>query len=1189
MARSTRPLRWPALAGAALVLGLSLAALGRLAPAAAREVPGETALPGPQGDIVPPEAPVAPEPIPERVGPRVPAQLSAQKGDGFISYVRPDDVLVYSEARKRAGPGASPAEVEAAAAAFLAEWGQDHYHGPAPEALEEIYARERAILAGDDAGAASGSGRKAGDGSGANAASDAADAPEQVEGLLRLFTVAVEFDGTDTVENFSHEVGIRTGVCVTETVTYQGPLHNEIAHPGPRDNNTFWMPTFEKDFFEKLILSEEGVTERARMDLIDPRDGQPGIDIRGQTMANYFREVSAGKIHFDTGAAGIQAWVKVPHSVGYYGANACRGGNVSGGGLTTNPTFPNGMRQFIVDTAAAINAADPDFPWADYDTDGNGVIDHVVFIHAGIDESEGGGVQGNQQIWAHRSSYGMGGYVVDDRGTPDTADDIRLNGYTIQPENLNLGVLVHEFGHDLGLPDLYTNTGDEDVVWWDLMSTGSHPGRLKGKDPTHMGPWDKLTLGWLEPELIVPIDDPETRVFGQASQPPEGSTRAVRIDIPPTINRLIKLPVGSTQAWWAGDTQTWADHRLLRDLDLSGVTGPVSFTFQLDWVLERDWDFAFVEVSVDGGQTYTQTKGLELGSGRELTTPEGYGDPNGMLARFGRLRYGYTGDSQDWRAVVHDLSPYAGQAIKLRLRYATDAGQQERGVFADNFRVLAGDRVLLEDPAEGDFANGWTVQAGTFQGQLRDQGWRMSDGTTQYPRYYLLEWRNPVGFDYGLLHTYNTIFANLTPAGEREFMVDKVASNVPGLLVWLRDTRFGAGSPNNNILGTPNMTSAQSEGAKGGLQIIDAHPEPLRGPLGGKFTNAFGSFPYPPEDSWRGRVQTTNSAFGLRDTAPLTLTVATGADLPATTVMTATGYGPLPPVTGFHDAIGHSPGIEALPLPILVESSDTIQRIKRYAFKDPDASTVVPAADYYPPRTPPGFTGLGGETSPPSADISSAETMFLRGTTPVFVDVGAPAGWNVTGEHSGNPGDYGVQLGYHFRVIEEAPDGSTGTVQLWRQADGAEAAGMIQGHADGRSGMLSARLRNTGGAITLTLYSDFNERDLRYTAGSATEGAVPVGVPPEEVVYLVARRGPEALRSLAVAPENAVALAWAGRVPSGATVGFDYGVQAETMGPWVDMRNEAYAYGTPARLLDRSRTSGRIGGKVWMPVLRLRE
>ena len=76
--------------------------------------------------------------------------------------------------------------------------------------------------------------------------------------------------------------------------------------------------------------------------------------------------------------------------------------------------------------------------------------------------------------------------------------------YTTQPEDAGVGVISHEYGHDLGLPDLYDSIGptDTDVGWWDLMSTGSHSGPVFQSIPTHMGAWSKYVLGWINPKVI---------------------------------------------------------------------------------------------------------------------------------------------------------------------------------------------------------------------------------------------------------------------------------------------------------------------------------------------------------------------------------------------------------------------------------------------------------------------------------------------------------------------------------------------------------------------------------------------------------------------------------------------------------------------------------------------------------------
>ena len=116
-----------------------------------------------------------------------------------------------------------------------------------------------------------------------------------------------------------------------------------------------------------------------------------------------------------------------------------------------------------------------------------------LIFHAGEDRSGGGGIQGYQAIWAHRGNVGSGGYVADDRGTANLADDIKLDGYTMQYENVGTGVLVHEFGHDLGLPDLYSSDGDNGVNFWSLMSSASYLGQ--GPNTTGRFPGDLSLSG----------------------------------------------------------------------------------------------------------------------------------------------------------------------------------------------------------------------------------------------------------------------------------------------------------------------------------------------------------------------------------------------------------------------------------------------------------------------------------------------------------------------------------------------------------------------------------------------------------------------------------------------------------------------------------------------------------------------
>lgn len=1065
--------------------------------------------------------------------------VSASKRGGMVSYQPPRETLLGQIAREKLGPNASQTAIEASSQDYLSAWSQGHYHGPDLKANERLQRNEQRALAAGSSPAAMGL---------------------AVTGTLRLLAIAVEFNGSDKATNFSHPVSVSDRTCITETLTLKGPLHNQIPEPGPRDNATLWRPKFESDYYEKMVFSKEGVTDRVRPDLTDPEDGKPGIDISGQTMHNYYEEISDGRVKFDGGPKGVIAWVKVPHSEAYYGASACTNGEAGDiadmQGLPSNPRFGNGPPQLIIDAASAINKSDPNFPWSDYDTDGDGRIDHLVLFHAGKDKSSGGGQQTWQALWAHRGFVDpeAGGYVVDNGGTPDPKDDIKVFGYTLQYEDVEAGVLVHEFGHDLGLPDLYDTTrgGESSVVWWDLMDGGELTGKLIGTHPTHMSAWSKFALGWTDPKVITPTAEAQDIELGQTSHPPEGTEQSLRINLP--ANKIVhtELLPGSTQAWWTNNDQDWADVRLSRDIDLRGKTGPISITFDLDSITEEDWDYLFLEVSQDAGATYTQTKGFEVGTNIELTTPDDYPDPNGRLGDYGDLVHGYTGEISakagnpegTWVHAYHDLSAYAGKQIKLRFRYATDAAFVERGAFIDNISVHSKTATILNDPVEGGNLNGWTPTVGTFApGEALGKGWVLSDGTQSQAEYYLVEWRNTDGFDKGLLYTYHTVFAGLTNDGREDFHVDHIPTNVPGMLVYLRDTRFGNdpfGASNAILDPTNQLVAMPSEGPKGGLLVVDANYEPIRGPLNGTVTTPFGTFAFPPNNNWNSRVQATNSAFNLQGTPPITLTHASDD----TNTITTTAYAHTPGISSFHDALGYYPGVEKLPQPIVTFQAPGTLRLKPYALKQADSSVVIPAKGYYPPRTPAGFTGKGGETSPPSNSISTFETVYeyppVGGLYPI--SIGEAGGLDISGQHSGNPGSDNLQYGNHFRITYQDPAGTYATLRLWSSQFAADQSGDIVAPTAGNAVQVNVGVKNTGSPAYLAVYSDFDESRASYVERSATNGAVPVRESAAEVSAVLREKGPAGLNALRVAASEAIAVVWTSQkmVDTGADRMFSY-------------------------------------------------
>ncbi|MEX1168929.1 MAG: immune inhibitor A domain-containing protein [Chloroflexota bacterium] len=741
----------------------------------------------------------------------------------------------------------------------------------------------------------------------------------------QLLTVLVEFnpEANDDFSGFNRIIDINSeaGVdCVTEPAgtLLNGPLHNELGDPAdfgtdgtPEtiDNNTFWVPNFDADHYRDMIYTTEGITDRVRTDLTG-LDGQPGFDISGYTMRNMYEEMSKGAY---TIAGDVAGWVQLPHSEGWYGADSCEAGRAS---MVGHPDNPRDVSQMIVDAVDAIAAADPSFPWTDYDIedqgdidgDGNffepdGVIDHFVIVHAGSGEEGGGGPQGVYAVWSHASVVdpAVGGYTI-----PGT--DVKVFNYIAQPEDAGVGVFAHEYGHDLGLPDLYdtSGTGESDVDFWDLMSTGSHSGPIFQSIPAHMGIWDKFVLGWADPQTFAVGSQGRTVQLGQTSNTPRGTKDGIRVNLPPKEINLATALSG-TNMWYSNNDQDWADVKLARTLDVPAGTD-VRFWLWNDYVIEDLWDYGFIEISTDGGATWAQQVVFDS-TGAVVSTND---DPNGRLQDYGSLQNGLTGDSGGWRNDYVDLTPYAGTTIGFRLRHATDAAFLERGWFVDDMSVTADGNVVWSDDVESGL-NDWTSQTGSFAGTA-GAGWIIADGTFIYNHYYLAEWRNFDGFDLGLKYTYDSDYLRFDTG---EWSVQRVAYNAPAMLVWYRNIQYSV----NHV--TVPVFDLPSTGSKGMLLLVDSHFDPLR-----RTGEAAAQDPTTLKNI-ASRPQSSNAGFTTQPTYPFTECLES-PDLSYD--LYCTDFAALPGVSSFNDRQGWYPGLEF--------------RGGGLFFRDIDASVVIPSRDH---------------------------------------------------------------------------------------------------------------------------------------------------------------------------------------------------------------------------------------------------
>jgi hypothetical protein len=128
--------------------------------------------------------------------------------------------------------------------------------------------------------------------------------------------------------------------------------------------------------------------------------------------------------------------------------------------------------------------------------------------------------------------------------------------------------------------------------------------------------------------------------------------------------------------WWSnrGDS---SDTTLTRAFDLAGLS-QATLKVWLWYDVEEDWDYAYIEVSTDGGQTWDILKG-------QYTTDT---NPNGNS--FGHAYTGKSGpvdEAPDWVEEEIDLTPYVGRKILLRFEYVTDDAVNHAGFCVDDIAI----------------------------------------------------------------------------------------------------------------------------------------------------------------------------------------------------------------------------------------------------------------------------------------------------------------------------------------------------------------------------------------------------------------------------------------------------------------------------------------------------------------------
>jgi immune inhibitor A len=191
------------------------------------------------------------------------------------------------------------------------------------------------------------------------------------------------------------------------------------------------------------------------------------------SMSSIYREMSYGMLEV---SGEVVSYVRAPRPYKFYTA----------GESGTGTNYPRNTPGLLFDALTEFCKTDN---LRRFDTDGDGFVDGIFLIHAGGGaEAESDPAKRSDMIWSHKWTL----------PEPFVNQGVKVYAYSTEPEDGRVGVFSHEFGHVLGLPDLYdTSYRSEGVGNWCLMGGGSWGGR--GNKPTRMSCWCLSKLGWIKP------------------------------------------------------------------------------------------------------------------------------------------------------------------------------------------------------------------------------------------------------------------------------------------------------------------------------------------------------------------------------------------------------------------------------------------------------------------------------------------------------------------------------------------------------------------------------------------------------------------------------------------------------------------------------------------------------------------
>jgi len=627
-------------------------------------------------------------------------------------------------------------------------------------------------------------------------------------------------------------------------------------------------------------------------------------DSNPDSLRQYYKHASMGKFILDGEVTPV---VTVDKSLATYGESVP--GNTD-----------RNARGLVVDVLEKLKQTHTDQAWwdrfdewdlSDYDNDGNfhepdGFIDAVVLVYAGKSQAScqadfdtagtrppnsdvpagpryNATIECYNRIWPHRwgislnpndPRYSEQGPVVEGRQRPSMNgykihDGLFATDYNMQSEFSDLSTFMHEFGHSLTLPDVYSRGAGNSTGSWELMSNNA-PMRAQ-----EFSTFSKVSLGWISPKIIkqgestsaylgaynfVTKDEREglsqtPKVyeviegqefkFDAVSLVPgldEAVYRSVIVLTEPSKEEIKVIDQSSR----AGITSAYSgrfdgESRAMKfDVEVP-LEGSALFSFDTIYQIETETNFLAqgedqqeIKVTVDydigeikvAGKTVEQLR-IVSGDNNFDTLNENLDSCNVeevLALRAKNVKGELSKPEQEefkekaaactvatWVKKTVDLSEFRGQKVEVQVVYTTDAGYTEFGIVVDNVTMPSGQTIDFENVRSANDLPGSEFQL-------------LVNGKYDifHNQFYLMEYRTPGEFfrQNGEEVSYNK--DNNIQQGEQSYFTagaDDLRNRFrlveskyqSGLLLWYYNTKFGR---------TENNPTAQE--GKGYLLVVNS-------------------------------------------------------------------------------------------------------------------------------------------------------------------------------------------------------------------------------------------------------------------------------------------------------------------------------------------------------------------------------